>query len=124
MKNADIILPTPDVIPRSKEVEARIQQLKIKQEKYEYNKMVENLHTPKPSSSSYKRVPVVSGLNFALTVIACVFGSTFVLSNLVPDFLLRCAIGFTVGIILLCIEIFLAVRSVMKAENESSKKLQ
>ena len=86
--------------------------------------MVENLYTVKPSESRYKRVPVVSGLNFAVTVIACVFGACFALANIVPDFLFRCAIGFAVGIFLMCIEIFLAVRAVMKQEKEESKKRQ
>ena len=122
LKNAEVIFPEPEIPPRSKELEARIEQLKIKQQKYEYDKMVENLHTVRPSESRHRRVPVISGLNFAVTVIACVFGASFALSNIVPDFLLRCAIGFAVGIVLMCIEIFLAVRAVMKDENEENNK--
>lgn len=84
--------------------------------------MVENLHTVKSSSGGAVRVPMVSGLNFAITVIACVFASSFVLKNLVSDLLLRCAIGFAVGIVLMCIEIFLSVRAVMRQEEEEEMR--
>ena len=121
LRNSKILLPKPEAPQRNEELEARLKKLKIQQQEREYNKMVENLHTVKSSTGSV-RVPMVSGLNFAVTVIACVFASSFVLKNLVSDFLLRCAIGFAVGIVLMCIEIFLSVRAVMKQEDEEEMR--
>ena len=121
LKNAEILLPKPQDEPRSKELEERLKKLQVEQEKYEYNKMVENLYSKNPTHKHTMRVPMVSGLNFAVTVLACIFGATFALRNIVPDLLLRCAIGFAVGIVLMCIEIFLSVRAIMKQEKEEAK---
>ncbi|CAK8695024.1 unnamed protein product [Clavelina lepadiformis] len=117
LKNATLVLPAVKPTPRSPELQKRIEILKASQQNLEYKQMVSNLSQPsvKPRSSS----AVVSGLNFSVTVFASVFGCIFLLRNIIPDILVRCIIGLVCGILLLCIEIFLAVRAVNKEETKS-----
>uniref|UniRef100_H2Y4W4 Uncharacterized protein n=1 Tax=Ciona savignyi TaxID=51511 RepID=H2Y4W4_CIOSA len=85
--------------------------------------MVSNVTTPTAvATKPTAKVAVISGINFAVTVLATVFGTTFVLQSLVPNLGLRVGIGLAVASMLVCIEIFLAVRAVEKAESEISKK--
>jgi len=113
MKNSNLILPTLPVRNRSPELEKRLILLKRQQEEKEYNKMVENISrkSMEVPSQNYK-APMISGLNFAITFLATVFGTTYVLQSIIPNLAIRISIGVVVGSLLLTVEIILALRAI------------
>ncbi|XP_078490713.1 vacuolar ATPase assembly protein VMA12-like [Ciona intestinalis] len=117
LRNSDLILPQLEKPPLNPELEKRLKKLRAAEENYRYKNMVSNITTPAGLKSGPK-APVISGLNFAVTMIATVFATTFVLQSLVPNLMLRVGIGVAAATVLLCIEIFLAIRGVEKSERE------
>lgn len=114
-----IQLETPIIIKRpvNTELKERLKRLEAQQKHREYNKMVYNITTKTPQNFNYKtakRSTAVSGLNFAISVVAA-FGLTmYVLQYAVPDVFIRTGIAIAVAMSLLFIEMFLAVRHIEK----------
>nr|XP_026692009.1 Zn-finger (U1-like)-1 isoform X1 [Ciona intestinalis] len=121
--NSDLILPELEKPPSNPELEKRLKKLRAAEENYRYKNMVSNITTPTGLKSGSK-APVISGLNFAVTMIATVFATTFILKSLVPNLMLRVGIGVAAATVLLCIEIFLAIRGMEKSELELKEHKQ
>jgi len=106
-------LPEPKPDP---ELQERLVKLRQERDQLLYDRMVSNV-SRKSASARNRRAPFTSGINFGVTLVASVFVAVFILRGLVDGLMMRVAIGLAVGTVIMCIEIYLAVRAVEKDES-------
>ena len=113
LKNSTIISTSPKPPKRNPELEARLRILKAQQDNRDYNKMVSGISSCREkriSFNSYKS-QMSTGFNFLLSILACVFGSCYVLQGIFPDLTIRVCLGLCAGFVLFNVELLLYLKN-------------
>ena len=113
LKNSTIITTSPKPPKRNPELEARLKILKAQQDNRDYNKMVSGITSGKEKRvqmHSYKS-QMSTGFNFLLSILACVFGSCYILQGIFPDLAIRICLGLGAGFVLFNVELLLYLKN-------------